>query len=206
VSTRLLASRAEHVLLLTLESPDAYPKLTTAVLGDFERAFRDAASDSEIRGLVVTGSEHAFAVGADIAEIAQLTAVEAREFSRRGQAVFGTIERFAKPVVAAILGYCMGGGLDLALACRERIASPGAIFAHRGAWLGLLTGWGGTQRLPRLLGRARALEIFVTGMPVTAAQALDAGLVSRVVPPGQLIAAAVGRAAELAAARAANTL
>ena len=108
-----------------------------------------------------------------------MTASEAREFSRIGQTLMTAVERFPAPVYAAICGYCMGGGLDLALACHRRIASPDAVLGHRGAALGLITGWGGTQRLPRLLGKAKALEIFVASEKLQARDALRHGLVDR---------------------------
>lgn len=110
-------------------------------------------------------------------EIAALDGSTAYEFSRIGQRLMTAVENFPAPVYAAVAGYCMGGGLDLALACRQRIASPHAVFGHRGAALGLITGWGGTQRLPRLIGKARALELFVAAEKVHAAHALHIGLV-----------------------------
>lgn len=113
-------------------------------------------------------------------EIAALTAPAAYEFARLGQELMAEIEGFPAPVYAAISGYCMGGGLDLALACHRRIASANAIFGHRGAALGLITGWGGTQRLPRLVGKARALELFIAAEKISAANALRIGLVDAV--------------------------
>jgi enoyl-CoA hydratase/carnithine racemase len=127
--------------------------------------------------VIVTGSPRFFSAGADLSEIAALTASEAREFSRIGQTLMTAVERFPAPVCAAICGYCMGGGLDLALACHRRIASPDAVLAHRGAALGLITGWGGTQRLPRLVGKAKALEMFVAAEKLHAGDALRHGLV-----------------------------
>ena len=119
------------------------------------------ATTPNFAGAVITGSERAFAAGAEIAELTRLSGSEAFEFSRVGQEVLGTIASSDKPVVAAIRGYCIGGGLDLALACRARIATADTVFAHPGVTLGIITGWGGTQRLPRLIGRGRALEMFV---------------------------------------------
>ncbi len=111
--------------------------------------------------LIVAGNSNFFSVGADLNEISRLSGPEACEFSKIGQTLMNEIEHFPAPVYAVVSGHCMGGGLDLALACHRRIAAPNALFGHRGAALGLVTGWGGTQRLPRLIGRARALEIFV---------------------------------------------
>jgi enoyl-CoA hydratase len=139
------------------------------------------------------GSDRAFAVGADVNELARLSPAEAFEFSREGQRVFRAIERSPKPIVAGIRGYCMGGGLDLALACHARIASPDAVFAHPGGALGILTGWGGTQRLTRLIGRARALEMLTTGRKVNAKEAQEFGLLSEIVSPPQLISIASDR-------------
>jgi len=127
--------------------------------------------------LIIAGNERYFSVGADLVEIAALTAAAAYEFSKMGQGLMDSIARFPAPVTAAIHGYCMGGGLDLALACHRRVASPHAIFGHRGAALGLITGWGGTQRLPRLVGRAKALEMLVAAEKLHAAEALRIGLI-----------------------------
>jgi enoyl-CoA hydratase len=144
----------------------------------------------EIVGAVITGSARAFAVGADIAELAQLRVNEGFEFSRRGQEVMTAVARSRKPVVAAVRGFCFGGGLDLALACRARIASPDAIFAHPGGALGIITGWGGTQRLPRLIGRGRAMELFVTGARIGANEARACGLIRTVAPAEDVVAEA----------------
>jgi enoyl-CoA hydratase/carnithine racemase len=136
---------------------------------------RDLASSAE--PLVIAGNRRFFSAGADLSEIAALTGPEAYEFSRMGQALMNIIEHFPAPVYAAIAGYCMGGGLDLALACHRRIATPDAVLGHRGAALGLITGWSGTQRLPRLVGKAKALEIFLTAEKICGRDALRYGLV-----------------------------
>lgn len=130
--------------------------------------------------LIIAGNSRFFSVGADLNEIASLTGTEAVRFSEMGQALMNLIASFPAPVIAAVEGHCMGGGLDLALACRRRIASPHAVFGHRGAALGLLTGWGGTQRLPRLIGKGRALELFIAAEKITALRALEIGLVDAV--------------------------
>jgi enoyl-CoA hydratase/carnithine racemase len=134
-------------------------------------------------------------VGADLDEIATLTGPQAYGFSSMGQALMNAVEQYPAPVYAAISGYCIGGGFDLALACHRRIAAPNTVFGHRGAALGLITGWGGTQRLPRLLGKAQALQMFVAAERVDAAAALRSGLldaladdpvanaIQRVIPP-----------------------
>ena len=132
------------------------------------------------RPLIITGNQHFFSAGADLNEIAGLTGPSAYEFSAMGQALMNAVANFPAPTYAAVWGYCMGGGLDLALACRHRIAHPHAVFGHRGAALGLITGWGGTQRLPRLVGKARALEMFLAAEKLHANQALGIGLVDAV--------------------------
>jgi len=143
----------------------------------------------EARPLVITGDEKFFSAGADLEEIALLNGPAAYEFSRMGQHLMRSVEEFPAPVYAAVSGYCMGGGLDLALACHRRIAAPNAVFGHRGAALGLITGWGGTQRLPRLVGKAIALEMFVAAEKVSAQRALVIGLVEAVVddPVGEAL-------------------
>jgi len=130
--------------------------------------------------MILAGNEKFFSAGADLHEIHALTAADAYEFARMGQSLMTAIENFPATVYAAIQGHCMGGGLDLALACRHRIASPSAVFGHRGAALGLMTGWGGTQRLPRLIGKAQAMQIFVTAEKLTAEQALQIGLIEAI--------------------------
>jgi enoyl-CoA hydratase len=145
--------------------------------------------------LILTGNEHFFSAGADLKEINALTAAEALQFARIGQALMDAVDRYPAVVIAAVRGYCMGGGFDLALACDMRIAHSHAIFGHRGAALGLITGWGGTQRLPRLVGKARALEMFVAAEKVTANRALEFGLVQKISPDP--LTAALEKVAEL---------
>lgn len=133
-----------------------------------------------LKALIITGNEKFFSVGADLNEISKLSGPAAFEFSRRGQELMLMVDRFPVPVIAAIRGYCMGGSMDLALACDYRIAAPNAVFGHRGASLGVITGWGGTQRLPRLVGKARALQMFLLAEMVSAQEALRIGLVNRI--------------------------
>ncbi|HEU5452045.1 MAG TPA: enoyl-CoA hydratase/isomerase family protein, partial [Terriglobales bacterium] len=130
--------------------------------------------------LVIAGNTHFFSAGADLHEIAALDGPSAYEFSLMGQRLMNAVAAHPAPVCAAVEGYCMGGGLDLALACRYRVASPHAIFGHRGAALGLITGWGGTQRLPRLIGKARALQMFLAAEKLHAGEGLRIGLVDAV--------------------------
>lgn len=155
--------------------------LTEVVSQLNESATHFLPSENNLRKpLIFAGNEHYFSVGADLNEIANLNAVEAFEFTKMGQKLMSLIDDFPAPVYAAVSGYCMGGGLDLALACDFRICAPNAIFGHRGAALGLLTGWGGTQRLPRLIGRARAAQLFTAAEKLYAAEALEFGLVSEI--------------------------
>jgi enoyl-CoA hydratase/carnithine racemase len=166
------------VTVLRLQSADNTNRLTCSCVEALSETVNELAR--EPKPLIVTGNTHFFSAGADLAEIAALTGPSAYEFSKLGQGLMNTIEKFPAPVYAAIHGYCMGGGLDLALACHHRIASPNAIFGHRGAALGLITGWGGTQRLPRLLGKGRALEMLVAAEKIHASEALRIGLVNAV--------------------------
>ena len=169
----------ENVDLLRLVSADGTNRLTRACVLDLTDALRERSRLE--RPLVITGNESFFSAGADLGEIAQLSGADAYQFSKMGQELMNVVAQFPAPVYAAVNGYCMGGGFDLALACDRRIASANAVFGHRGAALGLITGWGGTQRLPRLIGRTRALELFVTTEKIDAAAALRLGLVDAVV-------------------------
>lgn len=161
--------------VLRLNSHDGTNRLRRACVLELTAAVETLVRNP--KPLIIAGNNHFFSAGADLHEIAALTGPEAYEFGKIGQALMLAVERFPAPVYAAIEGYCMGGGLDLALACHRRFASPHAIFGHRGAALGLITGWGGTQRLPRLIGRAKALELLVAAEKVHAAEALRIGLV-----------------------------
>jgi enoyl-CoA hydratase/carnithine racemase len=165
--------------VLQLYSEDPTNRLTRACVLALTEAVSELAA--EARPLVITGNPKFFSVGADLREIAALTGLAAYEFSKMGQALMNAIENFPAPAYAAIHGYCMGGGLDLALACHGRIASPHAVFGHRGAALGLITGWGGTQRLPRLVGKVKGLEMFVAAEKIHAVEAWRIGLVDAVV-------------------------
>lgn len=164
--------------LLRLVSGDGTNRLTREVVLALTEVISELAGAA--RPLVIAGNKRFFSAGADLREIAGLDAASAYEFSKMGQALMREIDNFPAPVYAAISGYCMGGGLDLVLACRYRIASPQAVFGHRGAALGLITGWGGTQRLPRLIGRAAALELFVGADKLSAGHALRLGLVDAI--------------------------
>ena len=180
MGSRLCVTQHDSILLLTLESDDGFPRLERGTLAAIEAQIVKLSEQRELAGAVLTGTERAFAVGAEISELANLTPASAFEFARRGQSVMRTVANSPKPVVAAIRGYCMGGGLDLALACHARIASRDAVYAHPGGSLGIITGWGGTQRLPRMIGRSRAIEMLVTGRRLDAEEALACGLVQSI--------------------------
>lgn len=170
--------------VVQLTSADGTNRLGRACLAeliDAVEAQRAEAARSAIRALILTGNSEFFSAGADLNEIARLTGPSAFEFARLGQRLMQSVDDFPVPAIAAVRGYCMGGALDLALACDFRLPAPSAIFGHRGASLGVMTGWGGTQRLPRLIGKARALEMFITASMVSSSQALAMGLVDAVV-------------------------
>lgn len=164
---------------LRLTSDDGTNRLTSAAVLALTDALRNLPANP--KPLIIAGNERFFSAGADLSEIQSLSASAACEFAKTGQRLMLAIEHFPAPVYAAIEGYCMGGGLDLALACRWRIAGPAAVFGHRGAALGLMTGWGGTQRLPRIVAAVRALEIFASAEKIDAARALEIGLVHALV-------------------------
>jgi enoyl-CoA hydratase/carnithine racemase len=168
--------QSDAVRVLRLTSPDGMNRLSRACVLTLTTAITELSAQAQ--PLIIAGNDRYFSVGADLGEIAALNGPAAYEFSKMGQALMDSIARFPAPVTAAIHGYCMGGGLDLALACHRRVAAPHAIFGHRGAALGLITGWGGTQRLPRLVGRAKALEMLVAAEKLHAAEALRIGLVN----------------------------
>ena len=167
---------ASAYTILRLTSEDGTNRLTRARV----LALTDAIAALPGKPLIIAGNTHFFSAGADLNEIAQLTEPDAFHFARMGQRLMHLIDDFPALVIAAIDGYCMGGGLDLALACDLRIASPHAVFGHRGAALGIMTGWGGTQRLPRLIGKAQAMQTFAAAEKIKAEQALELGLVDQV--------------------------
>jgi len=166
-------------MVLRLVSEDGTNRLTRARVLALTAAIEELAAHPPAR-LVITGNAHFFSAGADLNEIAALTGPEAFCFAQMGRRLMSVVANFPSPSIAAVHGYCMGGGLDLALACHRRIAGPHALFGHRGAALGLITGWGGTQRLPRLIGKARALQMFLAAEKLHATRALQIGLVDAI--------------------------
>ena len=163
---------------MQMVSPDGTNRLASEFLISFTQVIQALAAT--MTPLVITGNKKFFSAGADLNELAALGGPTAYEFARLGQKLMQTVWEFPAPTYAAVAGYCMGGGLDLALACRRRVATPDAMFGHRGAALGLITGWGGTQRLPRLIGKSRAMAMFVAAEKVTSARGFEIGLVDRI--------------------------
>jgi enoyl-CoA hydratase len=202
VNSAVRASQFENLLVLTLDHPSGFPRLSRSALHSLLRHLDAFESAREFPAMIVTGTQQAFCAGAELEEITALTPDDTRAFTDLGQLVMHRIASMTKPVVAAVRGYCMGGGFDLALACHARIATTDAVFAHRGATLGLITGWGGTQRLPRLIGRAGAAEIFLTARHIPADEALRFGLIRAIAPPEQLLASAAAIARSLIPTRA----
>ncbi len=185
--TTLLVEDVNRVRWLTVNRPDKLNALNRTVMEELAAAVAEAAGDSAVAALAITGAgPKAFVAGADIAEFKGLTAAEAQALSRRGQGVFAALEGLAKPVLAAVNGFALGGGCELAMACHLRIASSAARFGQPEVKLGLIPGYGGTQRLPRLVGRGRALEMLLAGDMIDAGTAAAWGLVNRVVAPEEL--------------------
>ena len=178
---------ADGVLTITLDRPDALNALSQQLVAELSKALRLARQD-DVRGVVITGAgEKAFAAGADISEFAGMESPDAHRFAARGQAVFTSIENTPKPVVAAVNGFALGGGCELAMACPPRVAAETAQFGQPEVQLGLIAGFGGTQRLPRLVGRGIATEMLLTGERISAQRAYEIGLVNRVVPQADLL-------------------
>jgi enoyl-CoA hydratase len=187
----LRVERRDGIAIVTVARPARLNALDARTIEELEAAFAALAVDPEVRGVVLTGEgEKAFVAGADIEALSGLDAERGRELSRRGQRVFDRIEGLGKPVVAAVNGFALGGGCELALACHVRVASESASLGTPEVKLGLMCGYGGTQRLPRLVGAGAALEILLTGERVEAREALRLGLVNRVVPKEALLAEA----------------
>jgi enoyl-CoA hydratase/carnithine racemase len=187
----VLYEKKNGIAYVTLNRPKVLNALNRQAWNDLKTAFEDARDDAAVRGVILTGAgEKAFIAGADIGELAHVSAVEAEASSSHGQAVLDLIENLGKPVIAAINGFALGGGCETAMACTIRIAAEHAKFGQPEVKLGVLPGGGGTQRLPRLVGKGRALQIILTGDIIGAADAYRIGLVNEIVPAGSLIARA----------------
>ncbi len=182
---------ADGIVLITINRPEKRNALNHVVVTELGEAFRIATQDTAVKALILTGAgEKAFVAGADIGELASVGAVEAERLSRRGQEVFRALETLRKPSVAAVNGYALGGGLELAMSCTIRIATPEAKLGQPEVKLGIVPGYGGTQRLPRLVGRGRALDLLLTGEPIDGVEAHRIGLVNAIAAQPELIATA----------------
>jgi enoyl-CoA hydratase len=185
----------DRIAVVTVNRPDKLNALNRRTLEELSKAFAAAAADGAVGAVILTGAgEKAFVAGADIGEIAGLDSQSGREFALFGQGVFRTIETFPKPVIAAVNGFALGGGCELAMACHIRLASENASFGQPEVNLGVIPGYGGTQRLARLVGRGLALELLLTGDRIAAPRAAQIGLVNAVVPSAELL----GKAGEMA--------
>ncbi|MFN6964054.1 MAG: enoyl-CoA hydratase/isomerase family protein [Pyrinomonadaceae bacterium] len=200
MSNAVLFDLAGDTLVVTFARPAMRSPLSVAVVEVVQQKLDELNSRTgdAIERVIFTGQEDCFASGADLREIAALSEHEAREFGLRGQRLMNTIAALSQITIAAINGFCFGGALDLALACDRRVASPDAVFSHPGAQLGIMTGWGGTQRLPRLIGEAATLEMFFTAGRVDAREALRIGLIDEVDPDPLDSALRTARSAGLA--------
>jgi enoyl-CoA hydratase len=188
------------IAYVTINRPHVLNALNKATWSDLQTAFEDARDNDAIHGVILTGAgDKAFAAGADIGDLAKLSVVDAERSSRFGQQVLDLIENLGKPVVAAVNGFALGGGCETAMACTIRIAVPQAKFGQPEVKLGLLPGGGGTQRLPRLVGKGRALQLLLTGEMIGADEAYRIGLVNEVVPTADLIPRAEAILSEIAA-------
>ena len=172
----------EGVLTVSLNRVDKMNALNMATIEEIGKVMQEVYDETEVKGVIITGAgERAFAAGADIAEIAELNEVNGRKFAEIGQEVFASIEKCDKPVVAAVHGFALGGGCELAMACHLRVAAKNAVFGQPEVNLGLIPGFGGTQRLTQLVGRGRALELMMTADTISAQRAYEIGLVNQVV-------------------------
>jgi enoyl-CoA hydratase/carnithine racemase len=196
----VLYEKRDNIAYVTLNRPKVLNALDSATWADLRSAFEDAKADGSVRGVILTGAgDKAFIAGADISELAHVDAYEAEESSRFGQEVLNLIENLGKPVIAAINGFALGGGCETAMACTIRIAAEHAKFGQPEVKLGLLPGGGGTQRLPRLIGKGRALQLILTGETISAQEAYRIGLVNEVVPAANLMARAEAVLKQIAA-------
>ena len=199
-TTNLRLDKHPPLATVTLDRPAVLNALNAATLSELDLVLDDLAADPAVRVVLLTGAgDRAFAAGADIRELAPLTADEGRAFALRGQSVFRKIEKLGKPVIACIQGFALGGGCELAMACTLRLAADNARLGQPEVKLGIVAGYGGTQRLPRLVGRAAALKLLLTGAPIDAPEALRIGLVDEVIPAAQLMQRAEALALQIAA-------
>ena len=197
--TNIRIDKRSPLAQVTLDRPKVLNALNHDTLAELSHAFEDLAADPAIRVILLTGAGgRAFAAGADIRELAALTAEEGRAFSLRGQEVFRRIETLGKPVIACIQGFALGGGCELAMACTLRLAADDARLGQPEVKLGVIPGYGGSQRLPRLVGRGTALKLLLSGSMIDAREALRIGLIDEVVPVAELLPRAEALALEIA--------
>jgi len=197
--SNILYEKKGNVLYLTINRPKALNALNAKTLDELEDAIDKAAADHDVRAIILTGAgEKAFVAGADISELVDLNEGSGTAFARRGQRLLLKIERLVKPVIAAVNGFALGGGCELAMACAIRIASTNASFGQPEAKLGLIPGYGATQRLPRLVGKSNAMHLTLTAEIIPAQRAYEIGLVSKVLSPDGLMQAAEKIAATIA--------
>jgi enoyl-CoA hydratase len=195
----LLLDINEHIALLTLNRPDKLNALNHETLTELKQAFEKIKADENIYVVIVTGSgEKAFVAGADISEISKLNMLDGKKFAEFGQSVFSMIEKFDKPVIAAVNGFALGGGCELALSCHIRLASENAKFGQPEVNLGIIPGYGGTQRLTRLVNSGRAAEMILTADMIDSSEALRIGLVNKVYPQSELQSKAFEMASKIA--------
>jgi enoyl-CoA hydratase len=196
----ILLEKKNAIAYVTVNRPKVLNALNMATMEELRAAFTDIKSDSAIRVAILTGAgEKAFVAGADISELAKQDAVSGKEYAHRGQAVLDLIENLGKPVIACINGFALGGGCELALACTMRIASDNAKLGQPEVKLGVMPGYGGTQRLPRLVGKGLAMQLLLVGETITAQEAHRIGLVNEVTAPAELIPRAEAIAAKIVA-------
>lgn len=187
-----------HVGVMTINRPEALNALNTEVLADLKTALDEVEANEDIYVVILTGEGRSFVAGADIAQMRDFGAVDAKAFGDVGNSVFLRIENFTKPVIAAVNGFALGGGCELAMACDIRIASLKAKFGQPEVGLGITPGFGGTQRLPRIVGISKAMELILSAKVISAAEAKDIGLVNQVVTPEELMPTALDLANAIA--------
>jgi enoyl-CoA hydratase len=193
-------AKKNQIAYITIDRPKVLNALNMATMQELKEAFASIKDDADIRVVILTGAgEKAFVAGADISELSQQTPVSAKEYTHRGQAIVDSIENLGKPVIACINGFALGGGCELAMACTMRLASDNAKLGQPEVKLGLIPGYGGTQRLSRLVGKGLAMQQILTGEMITAQEAYRMGLVNEVVPQAELIARAEAIAAKIIA-------
>ena len=191
--------KQDHIAIVTINRPEALNALNSQVLSDLDAALDQVESDSEIYVVILTGAGRSFVAGADIGEMVHFSAIDGKRFGVHGGQVFLKLENLSKPVIAAINGFALGGGCELAMACDIRLASEKAKFGQPEVGLGITPGFGGTQRLPRIVGLSKAMELILTAKVIGAAEAKEIGLVSAVYPPEELLPKAIEMAGMICA-------